>query len=192
MSGTIEQERPILPHVAGLIRLVDPGRSCFVAGTAILMADGHTRFIEAVRPGDRVVGRCGRAHAVTACLRGRLGRRRLYRLNGGRPFVTASQPFLTTTGWKALDPAVLDPGPALEPLRPGDSLCRGMISRAAGPGFLFAQVTVELASIEAVEADPSTRLYDLALDGEHGYVADGWVVHDRDDRGLTRSGPDPR
>ena len=40
--------------------------SCFVAGTAVLMADGTERPIEALRPGDAVLGRRGRK-ASRAC-----------------------------------------------------------------------------------------------------------------------------
>ena len=55
-------------------------------------------------------------------------RRRLYALNGGRPFVTAEHPFLTAEGWKALDPeATRRENAALDvaSLQLGDRLCRG-------------------------------------------------------------------
>lgn len=181
MPGMIAEEQLAPPCGATLIRLAHADRSCFAVGTPILMADGGTRPIEAVRPGDMVLGRRGCAHRVVACLRARLGSRRLYSLNGGPPFVTAEHPFLTTEGWKALDPQATrcEPGLAPKALRLGDRLCRAGCRPGRGTGFVFVQNTVELVSIEAVEADPGTLLFDLALGGEHGYVADGWIACDQ-------------
>ncbi|MEK0084069.1 Hint domain-containing homing endonuclease [Benzoatithermus flavus] len=198
----IQQGHVVLPHGAALVRLAPASRSCFVAGTAILMADGRTRPIEAVRPGDHVIGRRGRPNRVMASLRARLGQRRLYGLNDGQPFVTVDHPFLTTEGWKALDPVATrsrHPGLQLEALQLGDRLCRGTMFSPSlwhgrvpvTEGLLFVQGTAELVSIEAVDADPGTHLFDLVLDGDHGYVADGWIVCGRGgEEEAIRSGRD--
>ena len=81
----------------------EDGQSCFTAGAMVLMADGTERPIQSIRPGDVVIGRRGRVNRVRGCERTKLGRRRLYALNGGRPFVTAEHPFLTAESWKALE-----------------------------------------------------------------------------------------
>jgi hypothetical protein len=165
--------------------------SCFTAGTSILMADGSARPIEALRPGDRVVGRRGRVNRVLALQRTRLGARRLHAFNGGRPFVTAEHPFLTTEGWKALDlEGLRGEGEALgvAPLRLGDCLCRGAALPVAGerrwmpsaPGVLFMQSSRPLEAIKAVADDADLPLFNLRLDGDHSYVADGWIVHNKD------------
>src|SRR4051812_26948634 len=173
--------------------------SCFVVGTLVLMADGEQRPMEALRPGDHVLGRRGRVNRVVACERTRLGRRRLYAFNGGGPFVTAEHPFLTTEGWKALDPEATrqenDRLPVAA-LHLGDRLCRGTArsvggerrSMPAGPGMLFLQATVPLESISAVEGDSETTLYNLLLDGDHSYVANGWIVHNKEGDGGTDAG----
>ena len=171
--------------------------SCFVAGTMVLMADGRERPIEAIAPGDRVLGRRGRINRVLGCERTRLGRRRLYGLNGHRPFVTAEHPFLTAEGWKALDPeGTRREGSDLSvlALQLGDRLCRGVAHNAerAGErtGLVFVQATTQLETVAAVEGEPATPVFNLLLDGDHSYVADGWIVHNKD-RGGEGNGGDP-
>jgi hypothetical protein len=200
MTSVPEDRHLTPPAGATLLRFTPAGRACFVAGTPILTADGRERPIETLRPGDRVLGRCGRASRIVACQRARLGRQRLYAINGGPPFVTAEHPFLTTLGWKALDPEAAqrrDSGSAPAALQLGDRLCRGWAPSGGGPwpasrpGVLFVQGTMELVSIEAVDADRDTLLLDLLLEGgDHSYVAHGWIVHDRsgDDAHSIRFG----
>lgn len=183
------------------MQMAQAQESCFTAGTMILMADGSQRPIESVAVGDQVLGRRGRVNAVRACERTVLGDRRLYALNGGRLFVTAEHPFLTVEGWKALDPeatrrenAALDVGA----LQIGDQLCCASVRTvggerrltAAGPGILFMQATATLEALAAVTAAPETPLFNLLLDGDHSYVADGWIVHNKDGDGATVSATD--
>jgi hypothetical protein len=180
-----------LDNLRPTTKMAQAQESCFTAGTMILMSDGSQRPIETIAAGDQVMGRRGRVNAVKACERTVLGDRRLYALNGGRLFVTAEHPFLTVEGWKALDPeatrrenAALDVGA----LQIGDQLCRGTVrlvggerrSAPADPGVLFVQATAALEALAAVSAAPETPLFNLLLDGDHSYVADGWIVHNKD------------
>lgn len=163
---------------------------CFRAGTRVLMADGGERPIESLRPGDRVRGRDGRINTVLGVERTRLGRRRLWSINGSRPFVTAEHPFLGPDGWYAIDPkatACENPALSVRPLARGVRLIR-LVARtntlSNGAAALEAAVTlieetVEITSLIAVVYDEDTPLYNLRLDGDHTYVADGWLVHNK-------------
>jgi hypothetical protein len=170
--------------------------SCFVAGTVVLMEDGSERPIEAIAPGDRVLGRRGRVNRVLGCERTELGRRRLYGFNGGPPFVTAEHPFLTAEGWKALDPEATRRETThllVDALRIGDRLCRGIV-RCPGQQrshrvLVFLQATVTLESIAAIDSGLATIVYNLRLDGDHSYVANGWIVHNKDN-GEVNTVPD--
>ncbi|MFO1047675.1 MAG: Hint domain-containing protein [Geminicoccaceae bacterium] len=169
--------------------------SCFVAGTLVLMADGTQRPIEAIKVGDLVLGRRGRSNRVRGCERTRLGRRRLYGLNGGRPFVTAEHPFLTAEGWKALDPDATrreTDGLAVAPLQLGDRLCRGTARQAgADPGreaLVYLQSVTVLEAVVGTTGASSTPLFNLLLDGDHSYVADGWIVHNKSADGAGSDG----
>ena len=183
-----------LDHPGQGLRHAQAQESCFTAGTLILMADGSERPIEALRAGDLVVGRRGRINRVAQRERTSLGARRLYAINGGRPFVTAEHPFLTAEGWKAFDPeATRRENDLLRvgSLRLGDRLCRGAFRVLGGErrmpeatvGGLFVQHTTTLELLSAIAADPSTPLYNLLLDGDHSYVADGWIVHNKEGDG---------
>ncbi len=174
-----------LAHPGKGVHQTQAEESCFTAGTPILMADGSQRAIEQLGMGDLVVGRRGRINRVVRCERTALGARRLYALNGGRPFVTAEHPFLTAEGWKALDPEATRRENARLPvgsLQIGDQLCRGALPVGGGP---FVQRTTTLEVLSATDADPSTPLFNLLLDGDHSYVADGWIVHNKE--GIRRT-----
>jgi hypothetical protein len=143
--------------------------SCFVSGTMIRMANGSLKPIEKVRPGDMVSSASGTSR-VAGVERPYLGGRLLYRLNGGRAFVTAEHPFWTRQGWKAIDPgAALEENPRLGPLGPLKVKDR----------LLRDGQWVTLSSIEKVKAAPDTPLYNLILEGDHTYFADGYLVHNK-------------
>ena len=160
-------------------QIVDCGGSCgsggcFVAGTLIAMADGTSTPIERVAAGDSVLGRGGQATRVLGILRPVLGDRPLYALNGGPAFVTASHPFLTADGWKAVDPeAARAEVPELEigRLTVGDVL----VGASAGT----VEQPVPLERLESHPADAATPLYNLDVDGANTYVVAGLVVHNK-------------
>lgn len=174
-------------------------KSCFVAGTRVLMADGSLRPIEALRPGDLVRGGRGGVNRVVEVERPKLAGRRLYAFNGGVPFVTAEHPFLTLAGWKAIDPAATaweNAALKVAVLRPGDLLtCARQAVLPAVAGNLARECEIELwleplRELTAVEADPETVVYNLLLDGDHSYVANGFVVHNKDGDDGSGGGDD--
>ncbi|MBM2886412.1 hypothetical protein JFK97_18645 [Chromobacterium phragmitis] len=160
--------------VGGMISVIGSifggGSSCFVAGTQVLLADGSTRPIECVMPGDLVHSDAGQSSRVRDVERPLLGARRLYALNQGAPFVTDEHPFATLSGWKAIAPqATLRENPRLivGQLQPGDQLRR-------------AEGDIEpLTSLSSSQAASDTPLYNLILDENHSYFANGYLVHNK-------------
>ena len=152
----------------------DGHTGCFVAGTLITMADGTSKPIELIAAGDDVLGRHGKASRVLGVLRPVLGDRPLYALNGGAAFVTASHPFLTEDGWKAVDP---DAARAEVPDLEVGSLTVGDVMVAVEAGS--SERPVRLRSLEGRPADPATQLYNLDVGGSNTYVASGLVVHNK-------------
>lgn len=172
----------------GLCVSSNPGGGCFVAGTRVAMADGTSKPIELVEIGDRVIGHGG-INRVLALHRPTLGDRPLYAVNGAKPFVTASHPFLTIDGWKAVDPAASQaevPGLAVGRLTLGDRLL-ALAGVAApvltgGGGSVEATMRTEavtLTRLVGYRDDPATRLYNLRVDGDHTYVANDLIVHNK-------------
>jgi hypothetical protein len=175
------------------------GGGCFVGGTRVRMADGSDKPIELVEPGDRVLGSGGKINRVRSILYPMLGDRQLYALNGGTAFVTASHPFLTTDGWKAVDPDAAReevPGLDIERLTVGDVLLsvtsseqvqrRAELNTKEHAMDLQVQLQVQvqehgipLQSLDGRPADAATQLYNLDVDGDDTYVANGLVVHNK-------------
>lgn len=171
-----------------------PPTSCFTGATQITMVDGSQRPIEEIEVGDWVRGANGRDNRVVAIEKPILGRRWLYSLNRTEPFVTAEHPILTTDGWKAIDPeATADENRqlAVGRLELGDRLlvARARVAATAEMEARNGSVAVAerdddlevvpLLSLRQWERDPSTPVYNLLLDGDHTYLANGLVVHNK-------------
>jgi hypothetical protein len=150
------------------------------------MADGSERAIEEVDEGDVVLGSDGQFNLVLGVLRLALGARDLYALNGYDHFVTASHPFLTADGWKSIDPertAKEHPAVDTTQLGVGD---RVLATEARPPsgvcGNLLTATTLRQVAVTKISrrsADPAVRLYNLTVDGDHTYFANGFVVHNK-------------
>ncbi|MFQ2205876.1 hypothetical protein ACK33D_05825, partial [Aeromonas hydrophila] len=167
-------------------------KSCFVAGTRILMADGEERPIETLRVGERVRDQYGHSNRILAIERVLLGARRLYGLNRLAPFFTAEHPLLTTRGWAAIAPAMTrteNPTLAVLPLFTGMHLLSWSEHGSAGSLALAPHPTPLLVeSLCWLDAPPTTALFNLILDGSHSYVANGLIVHNKDGDGSGNGG----
>lgn len=152
------------------------------------MADGSSKPIEYVSFGDLVLGENGTVNTVIGVETPVLGDRKLYSLNGGDPFVTAEHPFLTTAGWKSIDPSATadeNPGLRVDTLTIGDSLVQ--LVDALVPALVVGRDAVELRTesiplrtLRSVSANSETALYNLLLDGDHTYFANELLVHNKD------------
>lgn len=166
-----------------------PTNSCFTGDTRITLADHEEKPIDTVREGDLVLGRCGRANRVIGIERPFLGERKLFSINGSTPFVTAEHPIMTATGWKSIDPqatAAENPRLIVGRLLVNDVLMtlEGSVVTAlpdAGRGDRVepALQPVALTRLDSHRADRQTQLYNLLLDGDHTYFANGLLVHNK-------------
>ncbi|WP_426697979.1 hypothetical protein ACP6EV_10115 [Aeromonas hydrophila] len=167
-------------------------KSCFVAGTRILMADGEERPIETLQIDERVRDQYSRSNRILAIERVLLGERRLYGLNRLAPFFTAEHPLLTTRGWAAIAPAMTrteNPTLAVLPLFTGMYLLGWSEHGSAGNLALAPHPTPLLVeSLCWLDAPPTTALFNLILDGSHSYVANGLIVHNKDGDGSGNGG----
>lgn len=171
--------------------------SCFTATTPVLMADGTSRPIAAVRIGDEVLGEDGAVNRVVAIETPALGSRKLYAFNGGPAFVTPEHPFMTRAGWKSMAPDATfaeNNSFAVGALKAGDELVKlqAVTPRARPMSVAWsgamqassAEVLVEtqfsrLESTVPQDGDPFMTVYNLRLDGNHTYFANGYLVHNK-------------
>jgi hypothetical protein len=160
---------------------------CFTADTNVLMADGTERPIARIRPGDQVIGRAGGVNRVTGMHIVPLGLRALFGINQHHPFFTAEHPFLTPGGWRALDRVATrleTPGLDVAELAAGDVLITAAAVSGETAGALVLAPAVSfrhlvLHRLTRTEGGPTDGVYNLILDGDHSYVANGFVVHNK-------------
>ncbi len=163
---------------------------CFTGQTRIAMADGTSRPVADVQIGDAVLGADGHINRVEAIQTPRLGDRPLYALNDSGFFVTASHPFLTDSGWKAIDPAATarEHGPMrVGQLQIGDRIqvlsgVLALVGAGIGGASEPIDIRIEPTVLERIEAGweaPATQLYNLRLDGNHTYFANDLLVHNK-------------
>jgi len=126
--------------------------SCFIADTTVALADGTHKKIQDVQIGDVLKGDVTN-NTVLAFHQPLLGDDKLYSFNGGEYFVTAEHPFLTTKGWKSIDPSKTKKeniGITVTPLHVGDTL-------------VTDKGLVKLVSIDSKSAPKTTQLYNFIL-----------------------------
>ncbi|WP_366655203.1 Hint domain-containing protein [Fodinicurvata sp. EGI_FJ10296] len=162
---------------------------CFDGETVVTMADGSEKPIAAIAVGDRVLGWSGAANRVLDVETPLLGNRGLFAINDGRAFFTAEHPFWTQSGWKALDPtAGKAEGMTLEatPMVIGDRLSRmpGQWRQPVTTGSAAATMEIPLVDetvmrIAAAGAPYEMPVYNLILDGDNTYFANGYLVHNK-------------
>lgn len=140
--------------------------ACFVAGTQVKLADGTTTNIENITKGMLVLGADNKEQLVEQPLKIRYTGK-LYSINATDYFVTASHPFMTTEGWKSFDPDTTKqeiPNLIVTKLEIGD--------------ILITEIGSErIYQIDAKETNQ--YVYNLALNNDHTYYADGYLVHNK-------------
>ena len=91
----------------------------------------------------------------------------LYAFNGsGNFFVTPTHPFMTTDGWKSLDPEGTKketPDLDVSLLQVGDTLLQKEDKQ------------VVLEKLDVIQAE--TTVYNFGLNGSHDFFADNYLVH---------------
>ncbi|MEU1820252.1 hypothetical protein ABZ543_34500 [Streptomyces roseifaciens] len=149
---------------------------CFREGSPVLLPDGSTKNIEKIAEGEPVTGLYGTPERRSAQQMASplTDHEFLYGINDYAPFFTASHPFLTTDGWKALDPALamqVNPGMEIGELGTGDHL----LQVASTQPFSYRAVEIQRLSSEAVP--PGTTVHSLHLHREkQGYHVHGFCV----------------
>lgn len=142
---------------------------CFIADTQVTMADGSKKNIQDVQIGDVLKGETTN-NTVLGYHQPTLDDGKLYGFNGGEAFVTAEHPFMTTEGWKSINPEKTKRehiGLVVNKLEFGDVL-------------VTEKGLVTVKSVESKDAPATTKLYNFILDGDHTYYADGYLVHNKE------------
>ncbi|MEM4268379.1 MAG: Hint domain-containing homing endonuclease, partial [Candidatus Woesearchaeota archaeon] len=143
--------------------------TCFVKGTKIKMADGSLKNIEDIQIGEKVMGSSG-INTVIGLERPIIGNRVTYVLNDIVEF-TGDHPFMAEDGtWRVADLDLWHAFPR--------SLNTEPLQLKIGDRLISEEGVVEVKSLTKKNSRPySETVYDLKLDGDHTYIANGLVVH---------------
>lgn len=153
------------PNSTNYCNSFSSGGGCFIVGTQVMMADGSSKDIAEVSPGDFILSSQGPTQVMKKYVIPYQGL--LYAFNGsGNYFVTPTHPFMTSGGWKSFDPEGTKqetPSLAVSLLAVGDELVRN-------DGTLFR--------LTQVDSRPGEQtVYNFGLNGSHDFYADGFLVH---------------
>ncbi|MFT7434056.1 MAG: hypothetical protein ACI9TY_001701 [Alphaproteobacteria bacterium] len=143
------------------------GGGCFLPETFITMADGTLKPIIEIAVGEKVKGAGNIVNTVLKTITFQ-HTGKLYALNGSTAFVTGGHPLKTTDGWKAFEVDVakkLNPDLEITQLKTGDTL-------------ITDKGEIELKTVGHKGANNKT-VYNLHLDGNQEYYADGFLVHNK-------------
>tara|TARA_R110002167_G_scaffold7501_1_gene35633 strand:- start:266 stop:1906 length:1641 start_codon:yes stop_codon:yes gene_type:complete len=139
------------------------GGTCFVPNTLITMADNSEKMISTIKIGDKVKSELGESTVTNIKIH--TGDYTVYSLNNGKPFVTEEHPFKTIDGWKAINPIT-----TLE------------THQVQSTTLDINDIVITLKGnqlITMIEEGKTKypRVYNISLDNEHVYYANGYLVH---------------
>ena len=150
---------------------------CFMPGTLMTLADGSQKKVEEIIVGDKLLGASNVVNEVKEVLNPKTNGRKLANINNKGYFVTEDHPFMTTDGWKSCNQEISNenyPDLEVNQLEIGDEIkCKG-------------NEVEKVTSIEFKEVDADTDLHNFTLDGDHTYIANNFVAHNK--RGGGRGG----
>ena len=142
--------------------------TCFVAWTKVTMADWSQKNIEDVKIWEKVLWSNWTINTVLAYDRPILGNRHLWSINWSEYFVSDEHPFKTTEWWKSFDPEMTkwEIGWDIQKLKVWDIL-------------ITSEWQEEIKFVDYIDADYNTPLYNFALDWDHTYYANNYLVHNK-------------
>ena len=146
--------------------------TCFTANTLITMADGSKKTISSIKVGEKVKSEIGESTVLEIQIHDE-GDYEVYSINGSKPFVTEEHPFKTIDGWKAIDPFL-----TFEKHQISSNVLnlQDIVYKVDGKELIES---IEKGSVKY------PKVYNLSLDNEHVYYANGYLVHNEKGSGLS-------
>tara|TARA_Y100001963_G_scaffold41514_1_gene58161 strand:- start:568 stop:2283 length:1716 start_codon:yes stop_codon:yes gene_type:complete len=140
-----------------------PAWTCFTPNTLITMADGTEKEISSIKIGEKVKSEKGESTVLEIKIHE--GDHEVYSINGSKPFVTEEHPFKTIDGWKAINPfTTLDKHQIQSTVLD----LHDVMIRIDGNSLVKS---IEVGKIKY------KKVYNLSLDNEHVFYANGYLVH---------------
>ena len=141
--------------------------TCFTAWTKVTMADGTKKNIEDVKIWEKIMWKDW-LNTVLWYDRPSLWNRHLWSINGWRYFVSDEHPFMTTEWWKSFNPEMTK-----------QEIDLNTTELKVWDIMITENGTLKVETVDYINAEYSTQLYNFILDGDHTYYADGYLVHNK-------------
>lgn len=154
--------------VTPVINITGGGGGCFIAGTKVRLSDDSIKNIEEIDFDENLLTSKESQAVLKKYVIPYTGL--VYAFNGDENyFVTPTHPFMTTEGWKSLDPEGTkreSPGLEVTLLSLGDTF------------IMYDNQTKNLTQLDSKEI--STKVYNFGVNGTHEFYADNYLVHNVD------------
>ena len=138
------------------------------------MADGSEKTISSIKVGEKVKSEIGESTVLEIQIHDE-GDYEVYSINGSKPFVTEEHPFKTIDGWKAIDPFLTFEKHQIS----SNALnLQDIVYKIDGKEVINS---IEMGSVKY------PKVYNLSLDNEHVYYANGYLVHNNKGAGNSAS-----
>jgi hypothetical protein len=168
--------------------------SCFSGDTLVLMANGESKRIQDIQPGDevRIDEKMGKAKVIYNEQR-ETGGRALFGFNDLVPFFTDEHIMVTKSGLRCLNvEALIKEDPSyqhlVQPLSIGDEILSYSLqeekklisddSGILGTKGIFQIIPQKILSFSKKEVDATTPVYNIVLSTGHTFFANGIYVSD--------------
>lgn len=146
------------------------GDSCFDPMAKVTMHDGSHKYIKDILVNDLVMNQTGVSNKVIGIEAPSLANRLMYSFNEHWAFVSEEHPILTTSGWAAFNPNSW----AVEKEFVGK-----LNKIEIGTEIITKNGTELVTKIQEHVLPKEYKIYNLILDGDHTYIVENCVVHNK-------------
>ena len=156
-----------------------PGE-CFIPEAKVLMADKTYKSIIDIQIGDKVMGLSG-VNTVIHTPTFNLGVNSLHGFNDIAPFITCMHPIKTDKGWANFNPdSYKQHWPTDYALIGNENGTGEVLKLQEGDNIQFYNPGFKPLENHVIEKrDEDFKVYNLTLDGDHTFVVEGIVVHNK-------------
>ena len=154
---------------------------CFEADTKIKLANGTTKKIKDVKPGDKVIGLNNRVNTVQKIFKPIRHFRSLYSINDSKHFTTAEHPFKTPQGWSSIknNKSLFDADTWANFFEKFSLNCKKILPGTTLINDKQGKVKVEKITKQNNWRKFFTKVYNLELDGNNTFYANDYLVHNK-------------
>lgn len=164
----------------------DPGNpgpgGCFTADTQVLMSDGSNKCIKDIQIGEELMGDNGTVNVLNKWVG--IGNYVLVDFNKKGYFITSNHPVLTDQGWGAVDVmlfAATEPKSYERVLQANGY--RPLVSVIPGIKLaIWLNESVQYENLDTIDllTPKEILVYNLNVSGHDHYIANGYIVHNKD------------